>query len=221
VRGVDGDQVSALMTATQQAGGTATGTLWLEDRWALKSGDDVAALQDALGTTTRNKNALRGEGFQQLAQRLSEPGASGEPDLLVALQQAGFLGYDGVSGSSIGAFPGRDAGIVLVVGNKGSVSPQQVAAPAASALQAADVPVVVAGVWADVSDGTERADAVKPIRDGNLARSVSTVDDLDLVEGPVTTVLAMSDLFLSPPVVGHYGYGPNAQVIPDPVKAST
>jgi hypothetical protein len=221
VRGVDSDQVSALLTGTQQAGATASGTLWLEDRWALKNGDDVAALQDALGTTTRNKNTLRAEGYQQLARRLSEPDASGEPDVLVTLQQAGFLGYDGISGSSIGSFPGRGAGIMLVVGNKGSVSPEEVTAPAASALQAARVPVVVAGVWADASDGTQRADAVKPIRDGDLARTVSTVDDLDLVEGPVTTVLAMSDLFLPTPVVGHYGYGPNTQVIPDQVKAST
>src|SRR5215470_4368279 len=32
VRGVDGDQVGALVTAVQQADATATGTLWLESK---------------------------------------------------------------------------------------------------------------------------------------------------------------------------------------------
>ncbi len=70
VRGVDGDRVSATVTAAQQADATATGTLWLEDKWALGDADSVKALQDALGTTTKNKTTLRNEGLQQLAQRL-------------------------------------------------------------------------------------------------------------------------------------------------------
>jgi len=49
---------------------------------------------------------------------------------------------------------------------------------------------VVASVWTDVTDGPARADAVQPIRDNELATTVSTVDDLDLVEGPTTVVLA-------------------------------
>ena len=72
---------------------------------------------------------------------------------------------------------------------------------------------MVASVWSEVTDGPDRAEAVQPIRDDELATSVSTVDDLDLAEGPTTVVLALSDLFVLPPtrpVVGHYGYGPNA-----------
>jgi copper transport outer membrane protein MctB len=219
VRGVSGDQVSALVTAAQQADATVTGTLWLEDKWALKDADSVKALQDALGTTTKNKNSLRIEGYQQLAQRLAAPDllAGGDQDLLVVLQQAGFVGFDSVGNSDITDFPGRDAGIALAVGNGGSLAPDLVATPAASALQGADIPVVVASIWTEVTDGPDRADAVQPIRDSDLARTVSTVDDLDLVEGPATVVLALSDLFLTPPVVGHYGYGPTAQPLPDPV----
>jgi len=73
VRGVDGDRVSAVITAAQQADATTTGTLWLEDKWALSDDDSVKALQDALGTTTKNKASLRAEGLQQLAQRLANP----------------------------------------------------------------------------------------------------------------------------------------------------
>jgi hypothetical protein len=221
VRGVDGDRVGALVTAAQQADATVTGTLWLEDRWALADADDVSALQDALGTTTRNTAELREEGFEALAQRLATPTLTevdGEDDLLAVLEEAGFLGFDAIDGSTITGFPGRGAGVVLTVGNAGSMTPEQVVAPAASALQAADVPVVVAGVWSEVTDGPDRADALAPIRDGELAITVSTVDDLDLVEGPATVVLAMSDLLRTPPVVGHYGYGSNTQPLPEPVN---
>jgi hypothetical protein len=218
VRGVDGSRVSAVVTATQQADATVTGTLWLESKWSLSNDDDVQALQNALGTTTKNKNALRDEGYQQLARRLGSPEPVGDQDLLEVLQKAGFVGFDSVGSSTIAAFPGRDAGVVLAVGNKGSVAPNLVALPLGSALHTAQVPAVVGGDWVEVSGGPARNEAVQPIRDGELARTVSTVDDLDLVEGPVTTVLAMSDLFLTPPVVGHYGYGPNTQPLPDPVN---
>jgi len=223
VRGVDGDRVSALTTAAQQADATATGTLWLENKWALPDDNSVKALQDALGVTTKNKTSLRAAGYQQLAQRLGAPDAraAGEQDLLVVLEQAGFLGYDAVGNSSITDFPGRGAGIVLVVGNGAAVDPSLVTVPAAKALHAADVPLVVASVWKEVSDGPERAAAVQPIRDSELATTVSTVDDLDLVEGPTTAVLALSDLFLIPPVVGHYGYGPQVKPLPDPTPAAS
>lgn len=222
VRGVDGDRVSVLLTATQQADATATGTLWLEDKWALADDDSVTALQDALGVTTKNKASLRSEGMQELARRLAAPESrvEGGQDLLVVLQDAGFVGYDAVADSTLADFPGRGAGVVLVVGNGGSVDPALVTVPAAKALHAAEVPLVVASVWSEVTDGPDRAEAVQPIRDGELAETVSTVDDLDLVEGPSTVVLALSDLFLVPkPVVGHYGYGPDAQPLPAPATA--
>jgi hypothetical protein len=221
VRGVDGDRVAAVVTAAQQADATSTGTLWLEGKWALADDDSVKALQDALGSTTKNKATLRNDGLQQLAQRLGSTvsRAEGEQDLLVVLQQAGFVGYDAVGGSTLADFPGTSAGVVLVVGNGGSVDPALVTLPTAKALHAAEVPVVVASVWADVTDGPDRADAVQPIRDDDeLAKTVSTVDDVDLAEGPTTVILALSDLFLTPkPVAGHYGYGDGStQPLPDP-----
>jgi hypothetical protein len=216
VRGIDDDSVSRLTTAVQQSGARVNGTLWLEGKWSLTSDDDVKALQDVLGTTTKNKTSLRTEGYKQLAARLASPVAGGERDVLSELEQAGFIGFDASGGSNLGDFPGLGAGLVLAVGNEGSVAPELVAMPAAKAIHAEEVPLVVAGVWHDAGDGTpDRADAVQAIRDSDLASTVSTVDDLDLPEGPTTVTLAMSDLFLQPPVVGFYGYGPNAKQLPD------
>jgi Copper transport outer membrane protein, MctB len=222
VRGVNGDTVNDLVAAAQQADATVTGKLWLEDKWSLTSDDDVTALQDAIGSSTRNKATLRNEAWEQLADRLANPGVAGDgsDDLLVALQQAGFLGFDAIDGSTVTTFPGRSAAVSLVVGNEGSVAPELVALPLATALDTAELPTVVAGVWAETTDGPTRAEAVQPIRDSDLAKSVSTVDDLDQPPGPTTVVLTLSDLFTIPtPTVGHYGYGPNTQPLPDPVNS--
>src|SRR5439155_17694586 len=151
VRGVDGDRTEAVVTAAQQADATVTGTLWLESKWALASDDDVKDLQTALGSSTKNKDALRTEGWKQLADRLSLPvgAGNGSDDLLTALQQAGFLGFDAVGNSTIADFPGLGAGVVLMVGTDGSVPSDMVALPLATALHGADVPTVVADVWVE------------------------------------------------------------------------
>jgi Copper transport outer membrane protein, MctB len=222
VRGVNGDQVKATVTASQQAGATATGTLWLESKWNLDQDSDVQALQTAIGSTTRNKATLRAEGYRSLADRLNTaPADVGAPesDLLVVLQKAGFLGFDAVAGSSLADFPGRDAGIVLVSGIEGSVAAENVVVPLATAVHDTGLALVVADVYKEVTDGAARAANVQPLRDSELARTVSTVDDLDLPQGPTTVVLAMADLFRTPPIAGHYGYGHEAQPLPDPVGA--
>jgi Copper transport outer membrane protein, MctB len=222
VRGVDGDRVTATITALQQADPTVTGTLWIEDKWKLESDDDIKALQTALGVSTKNKVTLRTEAWRQLADRLSNPlgvGGGGSSDLLAVLRDAGFLGFDAVGSATIGDFPGRDAGVVLVVGNDESVPAATVVVPAATALHDAKMPLVVAGVWKEVTDGPDRAAVVQPLRDSDLAKTVSTVDDLDQPWGPTTVTLALADLFSTPPVAGHYGLGPNAKLLPDPANA--
>ena len=222
VRGVDGDRVTATITALEQGAATVTGTLWLEDKWKLDNEDDVKALQSALGTSTKNKAALRAEAWRQLADRLSSPPvpeAGAADDLLTTLQDAGFLGFDAVGSGKITDYPGRGAGIVLVVGNEGSVTASTVVMPVATALHDAEVPLVVASIWEQVTDGPDRAAALQPLRDSDLAKTVSTVDDLEQPQGPATVALALADLFPPTSTAGHYGYGPNTQPLPDPANA--
>jgi hypothetical protein len=222
VRGVDSDSTTATITSLQQADATVSGTLWLEAKWKLDTDGDVKALQTALGSTTKNKTTLRAEAWTQLADRLSNPvaaGGDGTSDLLAVLRDAGFLGFDGVGSMTINEFPGRSPGVVLVVANEGSVPADTVVVPAATALHDAKIPLVVAGVWNQVTDGPDRAEVVQPLRDSDLKSSVSTVDDLDQPQGPATVTLALADLFLTTPTVGHYGYGPHTQPLPDSVHA--
>jgi hypothetical protein len=69
---------------------------------------------------------------------------------------------------------------------------------------------LVVGEVFDEQDGRpQRGAMLKPIRDSDtLKQTVSTVDDLDLIEGRVVSVLALSDLNRN--VVGQYGYGTGA-----------
>ena len=59
-----------------------------------------------------------------------------------------------------------------------------------------------------------RGTVVKPIRDDRaLSASVTTVDDLDLVQGQVAVALAIAEA--GEGKVGHYGYGSGAdQALP-------
>jgi hypothetical protein len=81
---------------------------------------------------------------------------------------------------------------------------------------AGGVPTLVGESWIDPGDeGPERGTTLTTIReDAELSTLVSTVDDIELVQGQVAVVLAVADLGAG--VVGHYGYGPGAELVIPP-----
>jgi hypothetical protein len=82
---------------------------------------------------------------------------------------------------------------------------------------AAGVATVVAEVWVepDGESTAQRGEALRPLRDdAELSARVSTVDDLDLIQGQVATALAIRDLGSG--IAGHYGYGPSAELVLPP-----
>jgi len=222
VRGVDEGKVKATAAAERTAGATVSGILWIEDKWNLTDAGSVKNLQDALGVTIKNKAALRTEAWRQIGVRLATPPSDvGADDLLATLATSGFLTYQGVDGSSgsLATFPGLDASATLITGTTAKVSSDILVIPVADGVHGASVPLVVADQWVSVTRGPSRGAALQPLRDGDLGRSVSTVDDLDQPMGPTTVVLALADLLRIPPVVGSYGYGPGTQPLPSPVAA--
>jgi hypothetical protein len=220
VRGVDDAQVKATATAAQTAGASVPGILWLEEKWKLPDAQSVKDLQSALGVTTKNKAALRTEAWQQIGVRLATaPSEVGSDDLLAALVDHGFLSYESLGGSaSLSAFPGRDASVTFVSGTNAKVSSDDIVVPVANGIHAASLPLVLADQWVQ-GDGPSRGESLQTVRDGDVGRVVSTVDDLDQPMGPATVVLTLADLLRTPPVVGHYGYGPGTQPMPTPVAA--
>lgn len=221
VRGVDEGNVKATATAAQTAGASVPGILWIEEKWTLPDAQSVKDLQDSLGVTIKNKAALRTEAWRQLGLRLATaPSEVGGNDVLASLVDDGFLSYENLGGSdSLSAFPGRDATVTFVTGTNAKVPSDIIVVPVADGIHGASVPLVLADVWVSASDGPSRGESLQAVRDGDIGRSVSTVDDLDQPMGPATVVLALADLVRTPPVVGHYGYGPGTQPMPSPVAA--
>ncbi|HEV3135539.1 MAG TPA: copper transporter [Acidimicrobiia bacterium] len=214
-RGVDADAVKQTVTLAQQAGARAPGIIWLEGKLALSDADTVRQLGELLGKTGQNAKATRDEAWNAIASRVATGGgaATNGRDLLAALADAGFISFEPVGnqgdGFSATSFTGGDVRVLLIDGTNGQVNGNEVLAPLGNALVANRLRLVVGDVFAQKDKGPKRGAMLAPIRgDDALKQAVSTVDDLDLVEGRVASVLALADMNRN--VVGQYGYGTGA-----------
>ncbi len=219
VRGVDEDTVKNTAAAATCGGGTVTGTLWLENKWALANDDDVTALAEALGSSSKKKDTLRAAAWKQLVERLQTPPPAGDTstDVLQTLSDAGFVKFEpeGDSGPTIAQFPRRDASMLLVVGDDAGVPDKDVVMPAATAFVAAGVPLVVGEIYKGGDGAPPRGAELATLRDSPLGKSVSSVNDLDRPWGPTTVGLTLAGLQQDPPQVDHYGLGDGLKLLPD------
>jgi hypothetical protein len=218
VRGVDETAVNNTVAAAQCAGGTVTGKLWLEDKWALANDDDIAAMAQALGSSSKKPATLRAAAWKQLAERMQAPVPAGDTatDVLATLQNAGFLKFEmvGDNGATMSQFPRRGASMLLAVGDDADVS-DKVVTPAATAFVAAAVPLVVGQIYAGGQDVPARGAALDALRGSTVGKLVSTVDDLDRPQGPAAAALTLAALRQDPPQYGNYGLGDGLKQLPD------
>ncbi len=154
-----------------------------------------------------------------------EPGAVLAGESAKALAEAGFVEIQIIDASApfetSESNPDLPLVVVLVTGQASEIPGGAESMAARAVGQAAlAIPTVVAEVFGDVGDKDDpsnRGETVAPvIEDGDLASLsfVSTVDDLDLLQGRVATILAASDLGRS--ITGNYGYGEAAErVLPE------
>ena len=151
-----------------------------------------------------------------LALRLTSPPVApvpGEPPARTSCsgsRDAGFISID-PGNADMTTFPPTPARALLVTGTKSDFAGTDLTVETAQALVTANAPTVVGEVYVqqDGSDAPKRGDAVATVRTKDtLASVVSTVDDLELVQGRVAAVLALQQLGAG--TVGHYGYGDGA-----------
>jgi hypothetical protein len=209
LRGVDADTVRNVVTLTRRAGATVGGILWLEPKWALASSSDTKALQTALNLEAGTKTEVRNAGWAALATRLGTAPTS--PDVLVALQQAGFVAGEAVGGTGfdLSKLDGTNSRVIVVDGSQAKVPENALVAPLAQAMADDQRPLVFGEVFVQVDNGPARGQRLAPIRTNEtLTKQVSTVDDLDLAEGRVAGVLALADLGRG--ITGDYGDGEGA-----------
>jgi Copper transport outer membrane protein, MctB len=214
-RGVDDDAVKETVELAQRAGARAPGILWLEEKLTLSDDEALRQLGALLGRPGGNAKTTRDETWNVLASRLATGGtpANGQ-DLLTALVDDGFVSFEPVGDQAgedfpLASFPGGPARVLLIDGTNGQVASKEVVAPLSNAIVASQLRLVVGEVFDETDGGPDRGAMLRPIRGNDgLTQTVSTVDDLDLVEGRVTAVLALADLNRN--VVGQYGYGAGA-----------
>jgi len=203
-RGVDGGAVDAQATLLRQAGATVPGVIWLEPRLKLTSRADQADLRTATGLTNRGVASLRAGAAGVVGRRLAAPPPTGD-DVLVALADQKFVTLTGAAGSATPAaaeFSG-DAR-ALLIGGPASDLPADVVPALAGGLVDGKAKVAIGEVFVITDTVKNRSDWIDPIASDDALRNVvSTIDDLERIEGQVACTLALAELGAG----GHGNYG--------------
>jgi hypothetical protein len=213
-KGIDPGAVNSVQTAMRTAGADIPGVLWLNDKWKLDSPKDLRSLQTA-ARVSGNVAASRLAALRDLATRLAAPPAGRAPrarDVIEPLRSAGFLDFTDGKKSDLAAFPSRASRILVLTGTDTHLSGTDTMVDFVRGLLGARVPTVVGEVY-DASGGAtpnpKRGSALEPVRgDPALAKQVTTFDDAELPQGPLTAVVGLEQI--ADATVGHYGYGEGA-----------
>jgi hypothetical protein len=221
-RGVNEETVQQQAALLTQADGSVPGILWLEEPWNLGGdGKNADALRTALGTTTRDDKELRAEGISALANRLAQGSAvTSDSDVVDALAKAGFVTLEGVGDGDVTAatFPGTGVRALVLGGADSSITARTTAVELTRALVANDTVTAVGELDPD-DPAAERGTWITPIRtDDALKATVSTIDNVDEVQGRVASALAVADLIRG--IVGAYGTGSGATATVPPAPAT-
>ena len=216
-KGVDGSAVSSLLSTVKASGAVVPGVFWLTDKWRLDSPKDLRALENA-AHISGNIAAVRTSALRELANQFATPATctrSG-PSAVDSLRAAGFVDFTDGKKSSLDTFPLRQARILYVTGTDSHLGATDTMLDTVQGALARDSSVVVGEVYdANSRDPSapKRGAMVETVRgDPSLADNVSTLDDVELAQGPLTAVLALQQIGQG--IVGHYGYGSGAH---DPI----
>jgi hypothetical protein len=131
-------------------------------------------------------------------------------DAITALDKAGFLTVTDGNPGAFATFPSHAVEVLVVTGDDSDFAGGDLTPTFVRAVVNAGLPTVVGAVYDGGGDQPpERGASLGPIlNDQNLSSAVSTVDDLELVQGQVAAVLSLG--IVGSGTVGHYGYGTGA-----------
>jgi hypothetical protein len=240
-RGVDGAVVKKTETLLRSAGADVPAVLWLDDSWLLDTEQRVSDLQNAVGVQG-DQRTIRDRALDLLAHRLataptkptttttarstptSKPESSttrrsttttttpANPDVLSALDSAGFVSVTDGNASDFSDFPTRAGHVLVITGDNSHFAGTAMTSTIMHALVRAGVPSVVAAIYdegSNTDNPPERGASLSSVLDDRvLSKSVSTIDDLDLEQGQIGVTLILE--VVANGAIGHYGYGPDA-----------
>jgi Copper transport outer membrane protein, MctB len=225
-RGVDANAVKQVNDMLRTAGAIVPSVVWLDDAWRL---DDAKRLQDlqTLVGASGTAAATRAAALRKLAARLAEPTlavhkSSSSTDVLKQFEDAGFVTVSDANSRQVATLPTTATRALVVTGTDSDLGGTDSLVQLVRALVASKVPTVVGEVYDDHTSSnatTSRGDAVAPVRgDSVLKKSVSTLDDAELLQGQVSAALALEQIANG--TVGQYGYGRGASAVLPPPSSS-
>jgi Copper transport outer membrane protein, MctB len=214
-RGLNDNAVGDTVALLRASGAEVPAVIWLEDKWTVDNEQDLQALRNASDLLGGAKS-VRTRALEKLAVRLAAPPAAPiiaeptVPDLLQRLTDAGFISIS-ADNVDLTSFPPSPSRAVVITGTDSRFEGTDVTLAVTRAATSAQMPTLVGEVYTERNGDKppKRGDAVAAVRnDKSLGGVVSTVDDLDLVQGRVASVLALQELGAG--TAGHYGYGNGA-----------
>lgn len=149
-----------------------------------------------------------------------EPPPPAPAPVLGGLVDAGFLTFEPRAEGSptLTSLAGRDPAVLVVTGTDADPSVRSVLGSFVETLAASDLVVAVGEVYRqegdDGGDAPARGELASEAVPEAVRDRVALADHLDLTQGRVAVVLALSELREG--VVGHYGYGPGADAVLPP-----
>ncbi len=203
-RGIDSGVVDAQVESLRGSGAIVPGVLWLEDSWQLAEAGSAADLRAATGLTQRSPGVLRRDAADLLGTRLAAlpPGN----DVLGALARASFVTVEGAAGSpapALSDFAGVGGRLLVLGGPQSDVPDVAVSGVVVGALDLG-VAVVVGQVFDPENEALGRDVWLDSVVNVDAVRGrVSAVDDVELTEGRVASVLALAALAAGE--VGRFG----------------
>lgn len=236
--GVDGNVVKATEAALRAANADVPAVLSLNDSWKLETDAQLQKLQSALnlsGDASTTRNAALDLLARRLVKAPTTSTSTSTPtstrktastggttstsspaqpriDALTALESAGFLNVIDGDASSFDSFPSRPSNVLVITGDDSHFAGTDLTPALVHSLTGAKLPTVVASAYDpgnNPAEAPERGAAIASVLDDQaLSRAVSTVDDIELVQGRVAAVLALAAV--AGGNIGHYGYGSGA-----------
>ena len=215
------DTVASVTRLVGDAGATVSGTVSLTEQFVdANSADKLLSVVNSsivpagaqLSTTSVDQGSQAGDLLGIVLQINKNPAARPIDDMqretvLAALRQTGFITYSDKVAAANTAVVVTGGRLSDDAGNTGST-----VARFATALAAHGAGTVLAG-----ADGSASGSAAVAVAraDSGMSGVVTTVDDVDMESGRITTILAMHDL-LAGGHAGRYGTGEGAQALTVP-----
>ena len=214
--GVDRDPVDRTIELLGQAGSTVRGVLTVDSSWVLEDPEQMAALAEVVDLDAEaTVEEIQTRAASLLVTDLSSSvevvdDGTGALDEISALD---LVDYEALT--DVVAPRTRRVLFVVVSGPASTLESSAHTESFAVAAAASAGAVVVAVVWREEENGPDRGDSLATILGSPTLRGqISTVDDLDLAQGPTTAILTL--LAAQAGEIGHYGVGDGADAAAPP-----